>query len=120
MLDDFGTGFSSLSCLHELPITGIKLDRTFIAKERRHPALLKAVVALAEQLELTVTAEGIETAQECELIKDLGCHFGQGYLFGRPADADATRALLSEDREWSTKGAVSSLRSTVAGPAVRN
>ena len=115
VLDDFGTGFSSLSCLHELPITGIKLDRTFIAKERRHPALLKAVVALAAQLELTVTAEGIETAHECELLKDLGCHFGQGYLFGRPADADATRALLSEDREWSPSGAVSGLRSTVSG-----
>ena len=101
VLDDFGTGFSSLSCLHELPITGIKLDRSFIAKERRHPALLKAVVALAGQLGLTVTAEGIETEHECELLRDLGCHFGQGYLFGRPVDADATRALLSKEHDWS-------------------
>jgi PAS domain S-box-containing protein len=100
VLDDFGTGFSSLSCLHELPITGIKLDRTFIANERRHPALLKGVVTLAGQLGLTVTAEGIETEHEYELLRDLGCTFGQGYLFGRPVDADATRLLLSQDRQW--------------------
>jgi EAL domain-containing protein (putative c-di-GMP-specific phosphodiesterase class I) len=99
-LDDFGTGYSSLSCLHELPITGVKLDRSFIAKERGHPTLLKAIVALAVQLDLTVTAEGIETEAQCEQLRDLGCHLGQGYLFGHPADAAVTRAILSTDRIW--------------------
>jgi PAS domain S-box-containing protein len=100
VLDDFGTGYSSLSCLHELPITGVKLDRSFIAKERHHPTLLKAIVTLARQLELTVTAEGIETALQCDQLHALGCHLGQGYYFGRPADADTTRRLLAADRLW--------------------
>ncbi len=100
VLDDFGTGYSSLSCLHELPITGIKLDRSFIARERRHPAILRAIIVLAEQLGLTVTAEGIETAQQYEHLRSLGCGFGQGYLFGRPVDAAATRVVLARGLEW--------------------
>jgi EAL domain-containing protein (putative c-di-GMP-specific phosphodiesterase class I) len=78
----------------------VKLDRSCIAKERDHPALLKAIVALAVQLDLTVTAEGIETEAQCEQLRDMGCHLWQGYLFGHPADAATTQTILSTDRLW--------------------
>ena len=100
VLDDFGTGFSSLSCLHELPIAGIKLDRSFIGSERRHPAILSAVVTLADQLGLTVTAEGIETAVQHEQLRQLGCGFAQGYLFARPLDAEAAGELIRAQKQW--------------------
>lgn len=100
VLDDFGTGYSSLACLHELPITGIKLDRSFIGSERRHPAILSAVVTLAAQLGLTVTAEGIETAPQHELLRALGCGYAQGYLFARPLDADAAADLIRRRACW--------------------
>ena len=100
VLDDFGTGYSSLSCLHELPIAGIKLDRSFIGSERRHPAILSAVVTLADQLGLTVTAEGIETSVQHEELRQLGCGFAQGYLFARPLDAEAAGALIRAQTHW--------------------
>ena len=100
VLDDFGTGYSSLSCLHELPISGIKLDRSFIASERRHPAILRAVVMLAEQLGLTVTAEGIETSSQHDQLRALGCDYAQGYLFARPLAADAAGALVRDGARW--------------------
>ncbi|MEZ5316737.1 MAG: EAL domain-containing protein [Vicinamibacterales bacterium] len=100
VLDDFGTGYSSLSCLHELPITGIKLDRSFIARETRHPAILKAIVLLAEQLELTVTAEGVETAVQCDQLRQLGCDFAQGYLFSRPLEAGPAGDLIDHVPHW--------------------
>jgi EAL domain-containing protein (putative c-di-GMP-specific phosphodiesterase class I) len=100
VLDDFGTGYSSLSCLHELPISGIKLDRSFIASERRHPAILRAVVMLAEQLGLSVTAEGIETEPQYQQLRAMGCGYAQGYLFARPLDAEAAGALVRERKVW--------------------
>lgn len=96
VLDDFGTGYSSLSCLHELPITGIKLDCSFVARESRHPAILKAVLVLAEQLGLTVTAEGIETTQQFELLRTLGCDYGQGYLFSPAVAAENAQTIVRQ------------------------
>ena len=74
-----------------------------IDRNPRARGVLRTIIALGRTLGLPVTAEGIETEHECELLKDLGCHFGQGYLFGRPADAVTTRALLSENRDWSKR-----------------
>ncbi len=96
VLDDFGTGYSSLACLHELPISGIKLHGSFLTRERRHPAILKAVVMLAGQLDLTVTAEGVETATQCDQLKRMGCDFAQGYLFARPLPATEAGAFLMD------------------------
>ncbi len=115
VLDDFGTGYSSLACLHELPISGIKLDRSFIARETRHPAILQAIVTLAQQLNLTVTAEGVETKAQCEQLSALGCDFAQGYLFTRPLEAAAAAALLTETRLWWPTPAGRSEPGTVAG-----
>ena len=106
VLDDFGTGYSSLSYLELLPITGIKLDRSFIARESRHPAILKAVIVLATELGLSVTAEGIETIAQCDEVRRLGCGYGQGYLFGRPQPAADTEALIARNPTWLTDAAL--------------
>lgn len=99
-LDDFGTGYSSLSCLHELPISGIKLDRSFVGSERRHPAILRAIVHLADELGLTVTAEGVETAAQHEELRDLGCGYAQGYHFAKPLDAVNAGELIRRQATW--------------------
>ncbi len=98
-LDDFGTGYSSLSYLHAFPLRIIKIDRTFLAamdKPGPSAAVVSAVIALAGALDLTVVAEGIETAEQRKMLLDLRCGFGQGYFFGRPASfarADNTPRL---------------------------
>lgn len=86
-LDDFGTGFSSLSHLSDLPISGIKLDRAFVsplADEGAQAHIASAMIALAKQLELETTAEGVEDVRCMEKIKQLGCDRVQGYYFSRP------------------------------------
>jgi EAL domain-containing protein (putative c-di-GMP-specific phosphodiesterase class I) len=100
VLDDFGTGYSSLACLQSLPITGLKLDRSFIAGRHEHPEIVRAVVALARHLKLTVTAEGVETKQQCRLLRSLGCDYAQGYLFGKPMEAAAAGDLARESRAF--------------------
>lgn len=86
-IDDFGTGYSSLSYLTTLPIDFIKIDRAFIQnlEQGKNLGLVKAMLAMAQALEVAVIAEGIETQQQHELLTELGCEFGQGYFFARPA-----------------------------------
>ena len=96
MLDDFGTGYSSLSHLHELPLNGLKLDRSFVNNDHLHPGIVRAVVALADQLGLTVTAEGIETVAQQDRLRAMGCDFGQGFLFARPVEADAAGQIVAD------------------------
>lgn len=84
-LDDFGTGYSSLSYLHQLPFDIIKIDRTFCSaineNNMQHP-IIEVIISLAKTLNLKVVAEGIETAQQLEVLKAMNCDFGQGcYLF---------------------------------------
>ena len=100
VLDDFGTGYSSLGCLQSLPITGLKLDRSFIAGRHAHPEIVRAVVALARHLSLAVTAEGVATVEQCEQLRRLGCDFAQGFLFDRPQEASVAGALIGEGRSW--------------------
>ncbi len=90
-IDDFGTGYSSLSCLHQFPIDYLKLDRSFIANVTNSPdlaALLTAVLTLAYQLDLKVVAEGIENVEQFDKLRELGCHFGQGYLFNKAMSSE--------------------------------
>ncbi len=100
VVDDFGTGYSSLACLHQLPITGLKLDRSFVATVRAQPAPVRAVLALARSLNLTVTAEGIEEAAQRGALQSIGCDLGQGFLFGEPVDAERTTSLIASNRTW--------------------
>ena len=90
LLDDFGTGFSALSYLHHFPIECLKIDRSFIAglsggSRPESLAVIRAILALAGTLGIETIAEGIESAAQREALLELGCEYGQGYLFGRPA-----------------------------------
>jgi diguanylate cyclase (GGDEF)-like protein len=96
VLDDFGTGCSSLTHLHALPIDGFKIDRSFIsaARDPRSRALAEGLIALGTSLGLTVTAEGVETADQSRWLARRGCALGQGYRFGRPAPMGAAPVAL--------------------------
>jgi diguanylate cyclase (GGDEF)-like protein len=90
-IDDFGTGYSSLSYLRELPFDVLKIDRAFvrhIETESHARDIVRMIVTLAESLDLTVVAEGIETEPQLNAIRSLGCYRGQGFLFSRPLPAD--------------------------------
>ena len=98
VVDDFGTGYSSLSYLKRLPVDGLKIDRSFVeglGQEREKSAIVRATIALARALGLTVTAEGIENATQLRRLLALQCDLGQGYHFSPPLEADAMTALLA-------------------------
>ncbi len=89
-LDDFGTGYSSLSYLHKFEIDFVKIDKAFVANltpSSTDLALCKAIIVMAHELGMKVVAEGVETAQQRELLRNAGCDFGQGYLFAAPMPA---------------------------------
>ena len=87
VLDDFGTGYSSLAYLHRFPIDRLKIDRSFVrdANEKKNVEIIRSIIALGRNLDIEVVAEGIETPEQEQLLMSLGCHYGQGYLFARPA-----------------------------------
>jgi len=96
-MDDFGTGHSSLSCLHEFPINSVKMDRSFVSRMNRDAsfaAVAQSIADLGLNLKLDIVAEGIEEPLQQERLRAMGCLYGQGYLFARPMTADdATRYL---------------------------
>ncbi|MFN3517528.1 MAG: putative bifunctional diguanylate cyclase/phosphodiesterase, partial [Novosphingobium sp.] len=98
-LDDFGTGYSSLAYIRNLRFSTIKVDRSFVqgaaAGSPESLAIIRAVVAMAESLEMSTTAEGVENERELEIIRELGCRKIQGYYFGRPMGANDARNLFS-------------------------
>ena len=102
-LDDFGTGYSSLGYLRKLRFSTIKVDRTFVQGAAQGSAeslaIINAVVAMAQSLNMTTTAEGVETGDEAELIRNLGCDKIQGFYFGRPMTAEDARGLFRMTRE---------------------
>jgi EAL domain-containing protein (putative c-di-GMP-specific phosphodiesterase class I) len=86
-IDDFGTGWASLTYLQQLPISSVKIDRSFVAGlggDRRETAIVRSVLALARELDLSVIAEGIETESQLHQLRLLGCRVGQGYLLSPP------------------------------------
>jgi EAL domain-containing protein (putative c-di-GMP-specific phosphodiesterase class I) len=93
-LDDFGTGYSSLTYLCRLPIDTVKVDRSFVSQlgtAARDASIVEMVVAMARTLQLDVVAEGVETAEQAEVLRGWGCRYAQGFLFARPtpvADLD--------------------------------
>jgi len=86
-IDDFGTGYSSLSYLHELPIDALKIDRSFVGAmgdDERKIKIVQSILVLGKSLGIDVVAEGVETSQQAELLRRLGCEQAQGYFFARP------------------------------------
>jgi len=96
-IDDFGTGFSSLSNIHRLPIDGLKIDRSFIKRmedRQDNQKIIKTILTLAEDMNIDAIAEGLETPSQLERIKTLRCKYGQGYLFSEPVRKDQATALI--------------------------
>lgn len=98
-LDDFGTGYSSLSYVRALPLNRLKIDRSFIfeIEEREAQSIVSAIVGLCDRLNLEVVAEGVETANAVEILRDLGCDVLQGYFFSKPIDAGAFLQLTQQE-----------------------
>ncbi|OYQ65020.1 GGDEF domain-containing response regulator [Pseudanabaena sp. SR411] len=95
-IDDFGTGYSSLGYLHRFPVDNLKIDRSFVSQiqtENRHYHVVDTIIALSNQLGLAVIAEGIETKEQLEWLQNVGCQYGQGYLFNRPLPASEVERI---------------------------
>jgi diguanylate cyclase len=118
-IDDFGTGFSSLSQLSTLPINTLKVDRSFVHSMTSDPTrhkIVHTILGLAEELGLSVVAEGIEEEAEAIELTGMGCAFGQGYFYGRPVDLDASRLVV---RNWRACGAQEDASAPVVARAAR-
>ncbi|MEL7315550.1 MAG: EAL domain-containing protein, partial [Cyanobacteria bacterium J06559_3] len=97
-IDDFGTGYSSLSYLNRFPVNNLKIDQSFVGQMHTDSdsfAIVRTITALAHTLGMDVTAEGIEQPEQLELLRELGCEFGQGYLFAKALDTTAAENLLA-------------------------
>jgi hypothetical protein len=98
-LDDFGTGYSSLGYLKKAPFDKIKIDQSFVrgaaSATNRNAAIIRAIVTLAETLGMDTCAEGVETHDDLQLIRELGVSMVQGYIFGRPSEAAVARELAN-------------------------
>jgi EAL domain-containing protein (putative c-di-GMP-specific phosphodiesterase class I) len=97
-IDDFGTGYSSLGYLHRLPVDELKIDKSFVETmiiDHRSMAVVRAIVGLADGLDLDVVAEGIETKEQADVLRELGCVYGQGYRFARPLTSDQVMSSIA-------------------------
>jgi PAS domain S-box-containing protein len=103
-IDDFGTGYSSLSRLQRFPVDTLKIDRAFISSMDSDPEtgeIVRIIAMLARNLGLKVVAEGIERKEQMDMLKELGCEVGQGYLFSKPVSAEAIEQLMiSRHGSW--------------------
>lgn len=102
-IDDFGTGYSSLDRLHQFPINGLKIDRSFVSRmgiAQRDREIVDTIVTLAHKLSVDVTAEGVETQEQLTLLRWLACEYGQGYFFSQPLDTTAAEELIATNPQW--------------------
>ena len=100
-LDDFGTGYSSLVALHELPISTLKIDRSFIRgveSDTRQRSMVRALVRMSDELGMAVIAEGVETHEQQRVLAGDGCTYSQGYLFARPMPAAELHGWLRKSQ----------------------
>jgi len=97
-MDDFGTGFSSLSYLHHFPIDTIKIDKSFVEwmfVDEQSREIVRTIIGLAHNLDMTVVAEGVETKEHMSILREYKCDYGQGYYFNRPLSPDTAEELLN-------------------------
>ncbi|MEO0455743.1 MAG: EAL domain-containing protein [Cyanobacteria bacterium P01_A01_bin.114] len=102
-IDDFGTGYSSLSYLHRFPINTLKIDRSFVMSMEEaceNSEIVKTIIALGHNLNMTVVAEGVETESQARKLQDLNCEYGQGYFFAKPLPPDAAELLLKNTPQY--------------------
>lgn len=107
-MDDFGTGHSSLSFLHRVPMDILKIDRSFINRTdnaRQHGSIIHTIIQLAKILDMQVVAEGIETTDQLVLLQSLDCNYGQGYLFAKPLEPPAAEKLVGREHRFRVKAA---------------
>jgi diguanylate cyclase (GGDEF)-like protein/PAS domain S-box-containing protein len=105
-IDDFGTGYSSLSALQQFPINTLKIDQSFVrdvASDKDDAAIVDAIIQMAHSLQLEVVAEGVESEAQLEFLREHGCDYAQGHLFGDPMTAEQFGALLLADLDGSGK-----------------
>ncbi len=110
-VDDFGTGYSSLSYLRRYPFDRLKIDRAFVqamgdgsSSRERDIEIVRAIIDLANRLDVDIVAEGIETETEWHLLQDLGCGLGQGFYFSRPVPpAEVAPKLVSTNGKATAK-----------------
>jgi diguanylate cyclase (GGDEF)-like protein len=102
-VDDFGTGYSSLSYLHRFPIDALKIDRSFVSAintEGRNSNIVKTIITLAHTLGIKAIAEGVETKEQLNCLRQLDCDEVQGYLFSKPIDARSVEKFFSKQTPW--------------------
>jgi EAL domain-containing protein (putative c-di-GMP-specific phosphodiesterase class I) len=96
-MDDFGTGYSSLNHLHSFPFEVLKIDHSFVTgmtEGEQSLQIVRTIVELARVMGMDVVAEGIETQAQHQLLREMGCRYGQGYLYAKPMTAEAVTQLL--------------------------
>ena len=96
-IDDFGTGYSSLSYLHRLPIDTLKIDRSFVSRiqeNNENKEIVRTIILLAQNLGMGVIAEGVETIEQVERLRELNCEHGQGFFFSKPVDSEVAEGLI--------------------------
>ncbi|HZO13900.1 MAG TPA: EAL domain-containing protein, partial [Polyangiaceae bacterium] len=102
-LDDFGTGFSSFSYLHQLPYDTLKIDRSFVSRlgvGRKEGGIVHAIITLAHNLGMDVVAEGVETEAQAQQLSGMWCEYAQGFYFAKPVEAQVAATMISVGRRW--------------------
>jgi EAL domain-containing protein (putative c-di-GMP-specific phosphodiesterase class I) len=105
-IDDFGTGYSSLSALQQFPITTLKIDQSFVrdvAIDKDDAAIVTAIIVMAHNLNLEVVAEGVESEQQLEFLRQHGCDYVQGHLFGEPMTSEGLLQLMLDQAQGDTQ-----------------